>query len=351
MRRETVLGGVAVVVVLAAVLTAVLVPGVLASPGDDEDAERTATAGQFAFEEVTVAPGAVEGTEATLTVEARLRHALPDDAAASENVTVLFRATDTDSGLVETEETVDVGTVDEAREVPVRADLTVDRDRDYDIDIVVFRDERRVAEGETRVTGVDTLVPEYARTSLSFERFERSGTIPTVTYAIDDVDNGSVRMDVSAYLTNGGSEATDDVRLRIVAFQSDSNVAANRTTIDVGSIRPGRTVSPSGTFTVPDGYNYRLTAYLISDGVVVDTVQSSANLDPGNASPDVDGGENDSEFQAGDFESDDDEPERTERPTTVEPAGGGQPGFTGAVAVVALAVLGATAALARRGRR
>lgn len=355
MRRETILGGVALTVVLAAVLTPLLVPGVLASPGADEDPEPEARAGQFAFEEVTVAPAAVRGEEATLTVEARLRHELPDETAASSNVTVLFRATNTDSGLVETEETVAVGTVDDARELPVSADLTVDRTGDYRIDIVVFRENRRVAEGQTSVTGVGTLVPEYARTPLSFERFERSGTIPTVTYAVDDVENGSVRMNVSAYLTNGGSEPTDDVRLRIVAFQSDSNVAADRTTVEVGSVRPGRTVSPSGTLVVPDDYNYRLTAYLISDGVVVDTVQSSANLAPaGNESVSVDESENDSEFEASDFESSDrdDTGDGTERSTTMEPeSGGGQPGFTGALALAALATLAALAALRRRDRR
>jgi hypothetical protein len=357
-RRETALGGVAVLVALATVLSPLALPGVLADPGGDDAERDPVPPGEFAFEEVTVAPASVEGDRTTLTVDARLRHGLPDDASKSDNVTVLFRATDDDSGLVETSRTVDVGTVADRREVSVVANLTVPRESDYRIDVVVFRDGRRVADGYTTVGGVDTLVPEYARTSLSFERFERAQNVPTVAYSIEDVSDGRARLNVSAYLTNEGSEPTDDVSVRLIAFQSDSNVAADRTSLRVGSVRPGRTVEPSGTLTVPDDYNYRLTAFLISDGVVVDTVQSSANLAPeGNGSApvnDTDGGDEDG-FQAGDFDSDDeaDDADADGTPVsagTTEESAGGQPGFGAGLAALALAAL-LVAALARRDRR
>lgn len=356
MRRETALGGVAVLVALATVLSPLALPGVLADPGGDDAERDPVPPGEFAFEEVTVAPAGVDGNRATLTVDARLRHGLPDDASKSDNVTVLFRATDDDSGLVETSRTVDVGTVADRREVSVVANLTVPRESDYRIDVVVFRDGRRVADGYTTVGGVDTLVPEYARTALSFERFERSSDIPTVAYGIENVSDGRVRLNVSAFLTNEGGEPTDDVSVRLVAFQSDSNVAADRTSLRVGSVRSGRTVEPSGTLTVPDDYNYRLTAFLISDGVVVDTVQSSANLAPesNDSAPvnDSDGGEEDG-FQAGDFESDDEADDADGTPVsaaTTEESAGGQPGFGAGLAALALAAL-LVAALARRDRR
>jgi len=357
MRRETALGGVAVLVALATVLSPLALPGVLADPGGDDAERDSAPPGQFAFEEVTVAPASVEGDRATLTVDARLRHELPGDASSSENVTVLFRATDDDSGLVETSRTVDVGTVADRREVSVVANLTVPRESDYRIDVIVFRDGRRVADGRTTIGGVDTLVPEYARTSLSFERFERSGNIPTVSYSIEDVSDGRARLNVSASLTNEGSEPTDDVSVRLIAFQSDSNVAANRTSVRVGSVRPGRTAEASATLTVPDDYNYQLTAFLINDGVVVDTVQSSANLAPENndSAPvnDTDDGEEDG-FQAGDFESDDEaeDPDRTPASgdTTTEQSAGGQPGFGAGLTALALAAV-LIAALARRDHR
>lgn len=349
MNRETILGGALLAVVVGAALVLLTVPGAIADP---QPSGPPARPGALHIAEVTIAPASVDGGTATLTVDARLSHRQRGDRSASENVTVRFRATDTDSGLVETTKTVTLGTVDGTREVPAVANLTLPREGSYRIDVLVYRDGERVRTGSTTVSGMAALTPEYARSSLTFERFERSGTVPTLVYSIDRARNGSVTMNVSAYVTNGGDDAAGDVEVRLLALQSESNVAADRATLSVGRVQAGRTVAPAGTLTVPDDYNYRLVAQLVRDGVVLDTVQAPANLDPEEPVT-VTESEDEDSFDAGDF---DDDPTTTYATESTEAASdeaerttaasGGQPGFTLPLALLAATVL--VAALARR---
>jgi hypothetical protein len=161
MKPERIVVAAAVVVVVASGIAAVAVPDVLADPTDD------LRPGNVDIEEVPISPGAVTGETATLGIEARLDHR----GNPTENVSVLFRATDSESNLGETTRTVDVGTLSDDRETPVRANLTVDREGGYRIETIVFQDGRRVAEGARQVRGVGALQPAYARTSIGFHPF------------------------------------------------------------------------------------------------------------------------------------------------------------------------------------
>ena len=331
--ERVLLGGAAAVVVVSAV-AAVAVPGALAPTEPDE--VRPAL---LRIADVNIAPGAVPGDVATLAVETRIEHR----GGPAENVTLLVRAVGLESGLVETTEEVDVGTIRGDREVPVSTNLTVARTGGYRIETVVFEDGERRASETRAVRGIEGLQPEYARTPVEFHRF-RATDQPVIEYAVADVADERATLRVQSYLTNTGSEPAGGLRLALTARQADSNIVADEAEVTVGEIAPGRTATPQAELVVPDGYNYYLDAVLWKDGVIVGTARSVANLDPtetlsANVTRRSVG------LEVSDFEED---RERTpvrepERETAVE--SGGQPGFTAGVGVVALL---ATVLLARR---
>ena len=325
------LGGAAAVVVVSAV-AAVAVPGAL-SP-DDPGQVRPAILG---VADLHIAAGPVSGDAATLTVETRIDHR----GGPAENVTLLLRAVGLDSGLVETTREVDVATIEGDREVAVVENLTVPRDGGYRIEAVAYVDGNRRASGAKAVRGVGGLQPEYARTSVEFHRFQRTRQ-PSIEYSIAGVRDDRATLRVRTYLTNTGSETPDGLRLALSARQAESGIVADETEVEVGSIASGRTATPEAELVVPDGYNYYLDAVLWKDGVIVGSARSVANLNPTETiSANVTTRE--IGLEVSDFERDGEGAPVREEPAATESAG--QPGFSAAVAVVAL--LGAVL-LARR---
>jgi PGF-CTERM protein len=334
MNRETLLAVAIAAVVAASAVAAAAVPGALAEPESDD-----VRPSYLDIEELSISPGEVSGATATLSVETRLDHRGGDD----ENVTVLARAVHLDSGLVETTDETAVPTISGDREVAVVQNLSVERSGGYRIETVVFRDGERVAEGRKEVRGVGTLTPAYAETDVRVHWL--GGELPAVEYSVADADGNRTALNVSTSLTNEGDADSEQLRVVLTARQADSNIVADRTTVRVGSIAPGRTASPSAELVVPDGYNYYLDAVLWKDGVVVGTARSAANLNPTETLA-VNETVREVGVEVSDFERDDDAPRRETTGAGYDAGGdGGIPGFT---AVGALAGLLGAILLARR---
>ena len=320
---ERLLLGIAATVVVVGAVAAVTVPGAL-SPGEPEPVRPV----RLQVAELSIAPGAVTGGTATLSVETRLRHA----GGPAENGTLLLRAVSLDSGLVETTRTVELAAIRGDREVAVPANLTVAREGGYRIEAIVFADGERLDEAARSVRGVGALMPAYARTDVRFHDFGATDR-PVIEYAIAGVDDERATLRVSTYLTNTGDGSPGALRLTVTARQADSNIVADRAEASVGDIAPGRTATPAVELTVPDGYNYYLDAVLWKDGVIVGTARAAANLDPtetiaANVTTRTVG------LEVSDFEDGRDGPQQTPAPTAAESAG--QPGFTAGLAIAAL---------------
>ena len=350
MRVETTLGAGVVLVLAAAVLVTAVVPGVIAS---QEEPERPTPPGDLGIREVTIAAGSVSGGTATLEVDTRIRHR----RGPSENVTVEFRAIDTESGLVATTRQVNAGTVSVDGERRIRTNLSVPREGGYRVEVIVFQNGSREDAGRKTVSGVGSLVPEYARTGVEFHRFEGVGVsdFPVVEYSIADVQDDRVTLSVTAFLTNTGDAPASDLTLTLKARQSDSNIVSDRRSVDLGEVRPGRSADPTVELTVPDDYNYYLDAVLRKDDVIVAAARSAAKLNP-NGTITVEDSEDEGGLQVGEFQREDTESESGENPdyrkrsgqeTDIDAGGSGAPGFGVGVALGGLAIVAVLAARRR----
>lgn len=341
MERESMLAGGAIVVVAVALLVAATVPGALAEGQTTDEPSR------LDVREQTIAAGAVSGGSATLRVDSRLRHV----GGPAENVTVLLRAVDTETQMVATEQTSELRTIEDNREVSVVQNLSVPRNGEYRVRTIVFADGRRVASGTKTVSGVGALQPEYAQTGIEFHSFEGYGTseLPPIHFSIADTAGDEATLNVSAYLTNAGDEPNEALDVTLLARQADSNIVADKTVVGVGTVEPGRTASPSAELTVPDEYNYKLMAIAQKDDVIVDTAQATATLDP-DQSVTVNNSEDEDTLDTSDFEDgadggDGEADGREDGGEESETVSGSGPGFGFLVAVIALV---ASALLLRR---
>ncbi len=291
MRPEALLGAAAAAAVLAAVALAAFVPGFVSAPAPEPDEPPA----RFDVAEMTLAADEVTGESATLETTVFLRHR----GGPADNVSVVARATDADSGLVVDTTRRDLGTVDNEGEREVPLSVTVPREGGYEVATLLYVDGERVDVARASVSGVGALTPPYAESTVRFHEFPDR---PAVEYRIASVADDRATLNVTSYLTNGGDDAESDLRLVVTARQADANVVAARSEARLGDLAPGRTARPSVSVTVPDGYNYYLDVTLWRDGVVLESTRAAANLDPDETLA-VNETRRDVAFRASDFET------------------------------------------------
>jgi PGF-CTERM protein len=292
MNRETALSIAAAVVVLGSVLAAVSVPSAVADP--EEELRRP---GPVRVTDLPIRTGAVTGETATLQVEARLSHR----GNPTENVSVRFRAVNLESGFEVAAERVSAGDLSGDREVPVRTNLTVPREGGYRIEVAVYRNGERIETGRKEVRGLSALDPPYARSTVRFT--ETDAALPAVSFTVADVSDNRTTLALSAALTNAGDAPSGkDLEVTFVLRQAESNIVADRTTVAVDPIRPGRTATVDAEVTVPSEYNYYVDVVLWKDDVVVDSTRAAANLDP-RRTLEVDQKQEEVELEVSDFET------------------------------------------------
>lgn len=332
-QRETTLVGSIAILLLVMLATPLAVPGIIEDLDDGDDFRQSSLS--LHTEDSTIRVLSVPGRTVTLQLDTRLVHR----GGPSENVTLEVRAIDSESGLLIDQQRQSVGTIEGERTASVLTNLSVEREGGYRIETIVYEDGDRRDGGVREISNAQALTPDYADSSVQFERYENSeAEIPTIAVDPASVQNNRSQLSVSAALTNGGNIEAGDVTVRLRARQVDSNVVAAQTERDVRSIRPGRTVEANTTMTVPDNYNYYIDAILLKDGVIIDTSIGVANLDPTRPVEPNETRE-DVDFDTGDFEDgpqtermEDDGPARREE-TTIQGSG---PGFGVALSLVAL---------------
>ncbi|MFC4439359.1 MULTISPECIES: DUF7490 domain-containing protein [Natrialbaceae] len=354
MRRELVLTIAAVVVVVAS-LTTLALSGAVSDPGDTETDASVDRSGDASLLEVTIAAGDVGGETASLEVDTHLEHR----GDAVENVTVVHRATNTDTNLVEHTVESDVGTLDDESEIVVSEAVDVPRDGTHELETFIYVDGVRTESMTHTIAGVDTLTPAYADTTLEFHRFggDHGGAladVPAIEYSVESTTDDEIALEVSSFLTNTGDETTGDLELEVKARQADSNIVADSATVELDAVEPGETVTPTADLEVAQEYAYYLDAILWLDGTIVATDRAGADLRPDATNESTDGnGLDTSDFDESEdgFETEetssngvaeDRDPDDADASATEDDA---TPGFTLVAGAVALL---ATIALIRR---
>jgi len=258
--RKLVLAAVGILAVAAAVAVGVTLT-----------AEEPTTEGDVRIAETDIALGEVTGETVELNTVVRLGHR----GGVTENVSVVVRATRSDTGLLGAEKRYDVGEIDGDGETEVEIPVVVEREGDYEFSVVVYEGDERVTTGSKSVSGVGTVQPEYATSKLGFHSFPLQ---PAVEFSVSSVTGETVELRTVSFLTNEGDNR-EDASLVVKARQAGSGIVAAEEEVDV-SVAEGSTERPTADLTVPEGYDYYLDAILWQNDNIVATHRSAANLDP-----------------------------------------------------------------------
>lgn len=284
--------------VLVATLSTLSLSGAIAVPDDPEPTVEPPH--RVSLTEVTIGADGVSGETVTVGLET----ALSPRITPVENLTVVHRATDTESGLQVASVERSVDTLETDREYTVSGELDLPRTSAYQVETLLYVDGVRGDAITRTIEGVETLTPAYAETDVEFHRFGGVGgpleDVPAIEFTVESTEADRASLDVASFLTNTGDDPETGLELAVTARQSDSNVVADTATVEVGEIEGGETETPSVTLDVPAEYDYYLDATLWRDETIVATDRATANLGPGNLT--VDRGKSESGIQVSDFE-------------------------------------------------
>lgn len=217
--------------------------------------------------EVDVKPIEVTSSFADINITAYISHS----GSKTNNASMLVRAIDSNTGLLNSQEWSPISDVDLEKTLIVSRDLKIERNGNYDLKILLFDNDTISDSGTVNIRGINILTPQS----------KKSGIIANnIDFFVSGTSAGKVDIKPEIYLENTGPEVSENLKLIVKAREADSNLLADRTTTETGSIKSEKTAIKEVQLNVPDEYNYMIVVELWKDDALINTWEKPVLLAP-----------------------------------------------------------------------
>jgi hypothetical protein len=242
-----------------------------------------------------------------------------------------LRAYNTETGLLETERSDSVSGIGWGGARAVMQTIDLPRKGSYRLVAILYEGEQRKAQGEITVYNLDRLVPDTQQSGL---------TIGDIDFIARRVTGDSTDIQVDLYFGNDDPNPSGPFDVDVKAKELDAHLVADKQTVHVDNVDPGKIVVASVRLTVPDQYNYVVEVLVWKNGTIIKRGEGTVQLRPGVTLPTGDQFVT-KKIETSKFVAE----EGTLMPYTAPyaPTGARTPGFSTPLAVIALASAGAIA--------
>jgi hypothetical protein len=189
----------------------------------------------------------------------------------SGELKLLLKVFDSTSGLLVGETTTPAGSVNEDRTVPVSQLIDVEREGEYQIDVVLFEDEKRLIQRSVQISGIGDLTPNINDIGIRIQEMD---------FLVENVTDSRVAIVVDLYLTNEGDFTSEDLPMLVKAREVDAGLLSDKVWITTGAIEKEKTIINSCEIAVPDGYNYIVEALIWKNDTIVERGEGVVQLNP-----------------------------------------------------------------------
>jgi hypothetical protein len=172
-----------------------------------------------------------------------------------------LKAFDTETNMLTTNGTAEVGAITKNTSKPVEVRLHVPRSAGYRIEVQVYQDGRIVQQGRVTVLNLEALEPTLYDTGLRIAQID--------TEVLDATD-GRVRVRCPVYITNESGQASRPLRLQLKAREVSTSILADEQWLDIGAVGRDETSVSELQLSMPDGFNYALEAFIWDGPVIVE---------------------------------------------------------------------------------
>jgi hypothetical protein len=223
----------------------------------------------LSIREVDVKPVEVTSARIEVNVTAYINHA----GSKTQNATMLIRAINSDTKLLETQVFTPIPETesDIEKTLSVSTSLKVERNGGYELNILLFDNGSIRDSGTVNIQGLNAMTPESKRSGV---------TLNNIDFTVGGVSAGKVSIKSDIYLENKGPDVSDNLKLIVKAREANSNLLADKTNAETGTIINETTAVKTVQLVVPDEYNYMVVVELWRGETLINTWEKPVLLAP-----------------------------------------------------------------------
>jgi hypothetical protein len=223
----------------------------------------------LSIREVDVKPVEVTSSRIEVNVTAYINHA----GSKTRNATMLIRAINSDTKLLETQVFTPIPETESEIEktLSVSTSLKVERNGGYELNILLFDNGSIRDSGTVNIQGLNAMTPESKRSGV---------TLNNIDFTVGGVSAGKVSIKSDIYLENKGPDVSDNLKLIVKAREANSNLIADKTNAETGTIMNETTAVKTVQLVVPDEYNYMVVVELWRGETLINTWEKPVLLAP-----------------------------------------------------------------------
>ncbi|ADI74633.1 conserved hypothetical protein [Methanohalobium evestigatum Z-7303] len=192
-------------------------------------------------------------------------------ANSDNNTSLLLKAYNENTGLLETEKLNDIGVVESGKTHRVIQSMELPKKGDYRITATIFENNKQESTGQIKIHNLENLKADVLKTGIE---------IGEIDFIVKRVEDGRALIQNDIYLTNEGRSKSSNYRILVKARQIDSGLIADKEWASTAFIQPENTVIKSIDLEIPDNYNYRVEILLWSNNTIVNRGVDYLQLEP-----------------------------------------------------------------------
>jgi hypothetical protein len=191
--------------------------------------------------------------------------------ADSNNVSLLLKVYDTDTGFLDMQRDVFIGSVKNGENVFIPIEISLLKEGGYRMEVQLLEDDQKKRSHRLDISNLDSLTPDVADIGIE---------IGDVDFIVKGVVDNKVELQADIYLSNEGRVLSDDYRILIKARERDASLLADKAWTNTGSILPETTKIISVGMTVPKDYNYIVDVIIWDKDTIIKRGESEIQLSP-----------------------------------------------------------------------
>ncbi|AKB30822.1 hypothetical protein MSSIH_0132 [Methanosarcina siciliae HI350] len=188
-----------------------------------------------------------------------------------KNSSLLLKVYSRESGLLETQERIELGALEKGETKAVSQSLSLPKTGGYNIRSVLFEGDTQKGIGEIDVYNLDFLPADVQDIGLEISEMD---------FRVRKVEDRKVLIESDIYLTNEGKKTSQDLRMLVKVRELDAGLLADKVWTLTGEIKPETTVIRSVNLTMPDQYNYAVEVLIWNNDTIVRRGEDYIQLNP-----------------------------------------------------------------------
>jgi len=204
-------------------------------------------------------------------VDLNITTEIKSNFADSDNVSLLLKVYDKETGFLDMQRDVFIGSVENGEAVFIPIEISLLKEGGYRMEVQLLEDDQKKRSRQLEISNLDSLTPDVADIGIE---------IGDVDFIVKGVVDNKVELQADIYLSNEGRALSDDYRVLIKARERDASLLADKAWTNTGSILPETTKIVSVGMTVPKDYNYIVDVIIWDKDTIIKRGESEIQLSP-----------------------------------------------------------------------